>query len=181
MGLKHAKFDRFDNLRGVLVCDLAGWIAKWMFLPWSWVRWTGEDCSVDWWVPFRKKSPPRMVQSTSLIRFGWPPVRCGRPEVEITKVIEKGAALGVNFRNLREVNEAGWSVPDEEEEIERLRAEWNLEEEITKAEPILGRITGVTSGPGLYLTGSVTSLTVLHTWWPRCLGLAKLAKPKRKK
>ncbi|KAK0595417.1 hypothetical protein LWI29_006413 [Acer saccharum] len=55
-------------------------------------------------------------------------------EVEITKVIEKGAALGVNFRNLREENEAGWSVPDEEEEIERLRAEWNLEEEITKRE-----------------------------------------------
>ncbi|KAK0601156.1 hypothetical protein LWI29_021743 [Acer saccharum] len=59
--------------------------------------------------------------------------KCWNLEVEITKVIEKGATLGVNFINLREENEAGWSVPVEEEEIERLRAEWNLEEEITKA------------------------------------------------
>ncbi|KAK1573085.1 hypothetical protein Q3G72_006895 [Acer saccharum] len=98
MGLKHAKFDRFDNLRGVLVCDLAGWIARWMFLPWSWVRWTGEDCSVDWWVPFRKKSPPRMVQSTSLIRFGWPPVRCGRPDMCVSLRMSMGiGSVGRSF------------------------------------------------------------------------------------
>ncbi|KAK1561182.1 hypothetical protein Q3G72_035262 [Acer saccharum] len=47
------------------------------------------------------------------------------------------------------------------------------------AEPILGRIAGVTSGPGLCLTGSVTFLTVPPTWWPRCPGLAKLVKPKQ--
>ena len=40
--------------------------------------------------------------------------------MEITKVIEKGVALGVNFKNSKEDNEVGWSVPVQEEEIERL-------------------------------------------------------------
>ena len=47
-------------------------------------------------------------------------------------MIEKGVALGVNFKNSKEDNEVGWSIPVQEEEIERLRASWNLEEEITK-------------------------------------------------
>ncbi|KAK0596661.1 hypothetical protein LWI29_017825 [Acer saccharum] len=53
-------------------------------------------------------------------------------EVEITKVIEKGAALGVNFKHSREESEVGWSISAQEEEIERLRVLWNLEEEISK-------------------------------------------------
>ncbi|KAK1549436.1 hypothetical protein Q3G72_002119 [Acer saccharum] len=52
-------------------------------------------------------------------------------EVEITKVIEKGVALGVNFNKSREEAEKGRSIPNQEAEVDRLRSLWNLEKEIT--------------------------------------------------
>ncbi|KAK0579855.1 hypothetical protein LWI29_032593 [Acer saccharum] len=51
-------------------------------------------------------------------------------EVEITKVIEKGVALGINFN--KRSDDSSPKATDEEESQKVIRNQWNLEEEVTK-------------------------------------------------